>query len=146
MVGPHYLLEDLYRKRIFLFESFGPNGTIPKMIIITELGSGMWNLGFGDLKNGKVDDISISNNADLVKVMNTVAKAVYVFMDENPRARLSIKAVDEKRLGLYHTIFRRHFLTITTNFNLYGVVDEQVEPFFPGKTYHSFQLERKFES
>jgi hypothetical protein len=108
-------------KPIYYFESEGKQGKIPKLILFTPLEKNLWNLGFGDIKEGQVDDSVISNNYDIVKIMGTIAKIVYAFLDENPSSRIRIKPVDEKRGRLYNHIFRRNYEAINTTFDIIGI-------------------------
>ena len=62
-------------------------------------------------KKGKIDDIVVTNNYDVAKVMRTIAKIVYVFFEHYPERTVYIEPVDEKRKRLYNLIFQRHFET-----------------------------------
>ena len=133
-------------KTSFIFESIGKQGNITKIILFTLLDSGEWNLGFGDWKNGVIDDLTISNNHDLIKVIQTVAKATYVFFEEYPESVVIIKPVDERRKRLYNLVFQRHIHSIELVFNVMGIIDDDDEPFTSKKMYDNFEITLKFES
>lgn len=84
----HTMIKDSYdyfpsaNKTLYFFESEGSQGKIHKVIIFTYAGKNLWNLAFGDLKNADIDDSVISNNHDIVKLISTIAKAVYEFSAE----------------------------------------------------------------
>lgn len=131
-------------KPIFYFESEGKQGKIPKLILFTPLKKNLWNLGFGDIKEGQVDDSIISNNHDIVKVMGTIAKIIHAFLDENPSSHIRIRPVDEKRGRLYNHIFRRNFEVINTTFDIIGINKRRKEAYSPEKFYEYFEIKRKF--
>ncbi len=69
----------------YWFYSEGPRGRVRKVIEfqwVRCLGSSTFNLAFGDFKDGadRMDDRSISNNHDRLKVLHTVATAVIYFL------------------------------------------------------------------
>ncbi len=94
--------------------------------------------------DGEINDSTVSNNADLVKLMNTVAQTIYVFTAKFPDRIIYVEPVDERRSFLYHSIFRRHFDVITSVFNLEGMKQSgKWERFQPEKTYLAFRITRK---
>jgi hypothetical protein len=144
MINETYDIIALGQKPYFYFESEGEKGKIPKLIIFTPIGNNLWNLAFGDIKNGNIDDAVVSNNHDIVKIFNTIAKVVYEFSAENPNRRIRIRPVDEKRGRLYNHIFRRNYEVISTNFNIIGINKRRKEPYSPEKFYEYFEIIRKF--
>ncbi len=117
-----------------LFLSEGPNGKIYKMVIFTLMENGFYNLGFGDVLDGKINDKAFSNNQDLVKVMNTIGELVYEFTRRFPSRVVYVEPVDAKRSFLYHAIFKRKLEQITPVFSVEGSMDKKDwEPFDPLK-------------
>ncbi|MDZ7879797.1 MAG: hypothetical protein U5L45_19115 [Saprospiraceae bacterium] len=106
----------------------------------------LWNLGFGDWKDGKIDNSVVSNNNDIVRVISTVAKIAYEFSGNFPQRIIQIKPVDEKRKVLYNHIFRRNYATINVNFNINGFKGRKKEKYSPNKIYDRFELNRKFDN
>lgn len=131
-------------KTIYLFQSEGENGNIVKVIAFAPVGRNLWNVGFGDLHEEHVDDSVISNNHDIVKLISTVAKAIYEFSDEFPSRRIQIKPVDEKRKRLYNHVFRRNYEAINAIFQIKGINSRKKENYSPEKFYDKFELKRKF--
>jgi hypothetical protein len=82
-------------KEQYFFESIGEQGSIIKVVLITHIEDDLWNLGFGDLNQGKIDDSVVSNNQDIVKIMGTIAKIVYEYSKEFPYRRIKINPIDE---------------------------------------------------
>ena len=146
MITDSYPYFAIKNNTSFIFESIGNQGTIIKIIQFTLLDSGEWNLGFGDWKNGIIDDLTISNNHDLIRVIQTVAKATYVFFEEYPESVVIIKPVDERRKRLYNLVFQRHIQSIELVFKVVGIIDDEKETFLSKKMYDNFEITLKFES
>ena len=107
-----------------------------KFVLLEDLGD-MFNLAFGDVVEGQLIDSVISNNQDIVTILNTVAKCVYEFLEMNPGSVIRIDPYDEKRKRLYNTIFQRKHQEI-------AVMTEENIRLFP-REYQDFfaQLQQK---
>ncbi len=145
MINESYYYVALYEKTLFIFESEGVNGKILKGIIYEPVGKNQWNLGFGDIINGEIDDSIVSNNHDILKVMQTIAKTIYEFLGEFPERTIVIKPVDERRRKLYNRIFQRHFEDMKPIFDISGFIEQVEEVYSPKKYYDYFKISRKFE-
>jgi hypothetical protein len=140
-----YLAKDDHRE--FLFYSEGKQGRILKAIIFHEIGKDRWNLGFGDVIDGKIHDKIVSNNNDIMKVLGTVAKATKEFVVYHHEVTVFIKPVDERRQMLYNRIFRNHYDEIDTFFEIKGYEneDDQIGEFYQTAfNYHHFSIKLKF--
>jgi hypothetical protein len=129
----------------FFFESEGPQGKIPKVVAFRDYGNNIWNIGFGDLRRGKIQDSVVSNNQDLVRVMNTVAQTIRVFLETHPAAILQIRPVDERRKRLYNGIFQRRFAEIDKKFRVVGIREGITELYSPKQFYDKFEISLNFE-
>lgn len=143
MVENSYPIISFEHSTRFLFVSEGSKGKILKAISFDRLSNGKWNLGFGDLKNGQIDDEVISNNQDIAKVLGAVAKAAFEFSEKYPERNIVIYPVDAKRKRLYNLVFQRRLPEITTVFEVLGEIAGRLKPYNPKKTYDSFELIRK---
>jgi len=143
MIKEHYPLTSILHGRAFLFNSKGTNGIITKAIIFEDLGNDRFNLAFGDLNEGRIDDEVISNNHDPVKVIATVAKAVYLFTDDRPGAVIEIEGVDERRRWLYNLVFKRHIEDIRQYFLITGMLNGKMQLYDKNKIYSKFEIVRK---
>lgn len=128
----------------FFFESEGTRGKIPKVVAFRDYGNNIWNIGFGELRQGKIQDLVISNNQDIVRVMNTVAHIIYIFFETHPEAILQIRPVDEKRKRLYNGIFQRRFAEIDKKFRVVGTREEMDEPYSPKQFYDKLEISLNF--
>ena len=145
MITDSYQYFNIRNKPFYYFESEGKQGKIPKIVMFTRLNTKYWNLGFGDLQGTEINDSVVSNNHDIVKLINTVAKITYEFSDKYPRRGLEINPVDEKRKSLYNHVFRRNYEAIHANFHIIGVNSAgDEEDYSPKKNYDLFRLKRKF--
>ena len=72
MINEFYEYLDSEDRTRFFFVSEGKQGKIIKMVLFTHLRDNLWNLGFGDLHKGQIDDSIISNNHDIVKLIGTI--------------------------------------------------------------------------
>lgn len=87
MNNPKYQYKSEQKLRHFEFISEEPKGLIHKLVEYTETGQeNVFNLAFGDYdKTTKsIDDLSITNNGDSLKVLATVASTVYAFTESIP--------------------------------------------------------------
>ena len=141
MLGETYDIKSSQRKLYFLFMSEGPKGNIEKVVMFQEFGNSFYNLAFGDMSNGKINDSVVSNNQDFVKVLATVAKCVYEFIEVYPGVKIKITPVDEGRKLLYNAVFRRHHQTISEKFEIFGIVKGAKTPFALENEYDEFELQ-----
>jgi len=89
MKHPKYNYRSESTLQFYEFINEGPKGLIKKMVIYTETTTeNVYNLGFGDYDestNG-INDLSVTNNGDSLKVLATVASTVYAFTEKYPNA------------------------------------------------------------
>lgn len=146
MLNESYNYVGLENKVDYFFISEGINGKIIKNVQFTRLEDedNLWNLAFGDYNTGNVDDKVVSNNYDIVKVFNTIAKIVYEYSNEFPTRDIHIEPVDGKRKKLYNHIFRRNYEAINLIFDIIGTIGEEKEDYSPDVFFDEFTLKRKF--
>jgi hypothetical protein len=144
MINEYYPYIATQHNTIFFFESIGNQGQIVKAVAFQMNKKGIWNLGFGDLgDDDSVDDKIISNNQDVFKVLGTIAKIVFTFIEAYPDRIISIVPVDEKRKILYNRVFQRHFEEIDKRFEVIGTINACDELYSRGKIYDEFTLKFK---
>ena len=89
MKHPKYNYRSESSLQFYEFESEGPKGLIKKMVIYTETTTeNVYNLGFGayDESTNGINDLSIINNGDSLKVLATVDSTVYAFTERHPNS------------------------------------------------------------
>lgn len=127
----------------FYFVSKGNKGNILKVIAFSQWDGNAWNLGFGDFRDGRIDDRVVSNNGDIGKVMQSVAYSAFSFLEKYPERSIIIQPVDEKRKRLYNLIFQRHYEELATAFILQGKHGNDWNPYSPNETYDVFEVSLK---
>ncbi len=129
------------------FYSEGPNGKIRKVIQYQRASEQdeIYNLGFGDINNesGDVDDLSVTNNQDTIKVLATVAKTVLEFMEHHPQAIVMARGSTASRTRLYQMGIAKFWDEINAQFEVKGFLDMDWQPFEKGKNYEAFFIIKK---
>jgi hypothetical protein len=143
MIKDAYSYADVKEGKLFAFQSEGSQGLIVKIVQFTFEGNDVWNLGFGDLDDGDIDDSVVTNNHDAMKVIRTVAKITLEFFVKYPTSIVKIRPVDEKRKKLYNIVFIRHFKDIEPIFDVKGSREGKKEPYSPNNYYNRFELKLK---
>ncbi|MFN0033443.1 MAG: DUF6934 family protein [Saprospiraceae bacterium] len=144
MVEESYDCFSFNNKTHFFFESIGSKGRVLKVVVFNRAEGNRWNVGFGDSRDGKIDDITFTNNNDVRKVLSTVAQTIYHFSEAHPVRVIAIIPVDERRKHFYNAVFQRHFSEVSEVFDIFGILAKDRENYSPEKIYDSFELVRKF--
>ncbi len=98
------------QKLEFEFESISQEKRIRKIIVYTPLSENgnMYNLALGDfLDNGEVSDLTVSNNADMEKVIATIVQTIFVFFEQHPNSLIYFKGSTVERIRLYRIIISK---------------------------------------
>lgn len=146
MKRPFYQFHSDTDALYFYFESISKQKTIKKIVGYTpipELANG-YNLGFGDLyDDGTVDDISISNNDDMEKVISTVVQTMLHFFDNYPDKFVFIEGSTPDRTRLYRIIINKELKEVKDLLNIYGFIGNKIEEFASDRPYDSFLITLK---
>ncbi len=141
----NYRSENLFL--IYEFLSEGPKGIVKKMVEYTKTATeNVYNLGFGDYeeKTGGINDLSVSNNGDSLKVLATVASTVYAFTEKYPKAWILATGSTAVRTRLYRMGITNNLAEIKEDFIVLGYTkEEQWEEFIVGEDYEAFLLTKK---
>jgi hypothetical protein len=130
------------------FYSEGPNGRIKKVVEyfrLEEWEAEVFNLAFGDWdeKNNRINDLSISNNADREKVLATVAATVNDFMVNHPNAIIIAAGSTASRTRLYQMGISKVLDEIDQGFDIQGYTNNSWQPFQKGVNYSAFLLKAR---
>ena len=147
MKHPKYNYRSESTLQFYEFISEGPKGLIKKMVIYTETTTeNVYNLGFGDYDestNG-INDLSVTNNGDSLKVLATVASTVYAFTEKYPNAWILATGSTIIRTRLYRMGITNNLAEIETDFIVLGYSkNEEWEKFLVGEDYEAFLLTKK---
>ncbi len=148
MNKPKYLYKSEDEFKVYSFYSEGIKGVIKKLVVFSYTGENkIYNLGFGDYdpKTEQIDDETITNNGDSLKVLATVASTVYAFTEKYPDALVFATGSNGIRTRLYRMGIANNLEDIQEDFEVYGLrVDNNIwEEFCIGIDYEAFIVKRK---
>lgn len=131
----------------YKFYSIGPKGIIKKFVQFKQIGINLYNLSIGDWneRKGIIDDSVISNNLDTLKVLNTVAHTVILFIDHFPKAEVLIIGSTNARTRLYQMSISRNIIEIQKFFDFKGFKNRNWEEFRIGTNYDAFRIKNKIK-
>ena len=101
----------------YRFTSRGKRAII-KVVGFTTTGQpDIYNLWFGDLlPDDTIDDMVISNNGDMVKVLATVIQITREFMAEQSHMTVVFKGNTVQRMALYQRILKIYYAEFASQF------------------------------
>lgn len=146
MKQPFYPYESNSEGLIYEFESVSTIQTIRKIVVFSPLPENpeIFNLALGDyLQDGTISDLTVSNNSDMEKVMATVIQTMFRFFEKYPDNFLYFKGSTPQRTRLYRIIISRELSEAHKVFELYGAIDEKLEPFKENRPYDFFIIALK---
>ena len=147
MNQPTYDVEYVSDKDQYIFESIGTNGSIFKVVIFSDIGNNLYNLGFGDYDpiTNEIDDKVVSDNGDMVKVIATVVGIALKFLAENPMTYIHIEGSSSLRTQLYNRILNRNYDDLIDLYEIYGSKNNDIPEIFQKNTpYESFLIRKLF--
>lgn len=132
----------------YQFDSVGPKGTIIKVVQFARTSNpDIFNLAFGNLQDGRLDEDCIVDNKDRNKILATVAATVYEFTATYPEKYIFFVGTTPQRSRLYRMAISINWTKLSADFDIYGVVfipfGVDKEPFVAGKDYIGFLVKRK---
>ena len=130
----------------FAFDSVGPQGVIRKMVQYQRIEStDYYNLAFGDRigNTNDIDDLVVSNNGDLQKILSTVAQTVITFTQQFPSASIVATGSTSARTRLYRIGISKHLLAIEESFEIFGFKEDNWHKFEMNTHYEVFLIKLK---
>ena len=102
-------------------------------------------MGFGDKNQvtGEIDDTVVSNNNDSEKVLATVIATLYAFTDKHRYAMVYATGSTNSRTRLYRMGISKYLNEALEDFEIFGELDDNWEPFQLDKDYNGFLVKRK---
>ena len=147
MKHPKYQYRSEKRLLYYEFISEGPKGLVKKIVEYTETSTeNVFNLGFGDYDETTktINDLSVTNNGDSLKVLATVASTVYAFTQKHPKAWVLATGSTAIRTRLYRMGITNNLTEIAEDFIVYGYNAEgNWEEFVVGEDYEAFLITKK---
>lgn len=131
----------------YYFESRSEERVIPKAIQFEKIGAQVYNLAFGDLDSGgDINDVVVSNNGDMHKVMATVAQVVIAFFGAYPDRQIYFTGSSPSRQRLYRAILAREAERWSEVFEVQGVVQGKPVQFEGCVNYQAFLIKPIYEN
>lgn len=142
MENPTYPFEILENGRFFKFESVSSGRTIQKIVEFRELEiPDIYNLALVDVnESGKFDDMSVSNNKDMGKVIATVIRVIQIFLLFKPTAKILFMGNTASRTRLYRGIINKYLARMEQIYEIHGIINRRNEPFEGHKNYDAFLI------
>jgi hypothetical protein len=146
---------DKYKTRFngakteFEFLSEGPKGSILKGILFSKMQvkgiKNLYNLEFGDKDrdSGEIDSHIVTDNQDRDKVLVTVAHALFAFFQKHPKANVLFAGSTAARTRLYRMAISKYYDEIALNFEIKGLLENQLEIFKRNTHYLAFIIRKK---
>ncbi len=132
---------------VFTFFSIGRKGIITKVVVYEHINENNFNLAFGDYNSvtQTIDDLSVSNNGDLSKVLATVIKTMDMFFIKHPNATIFLKGSTSTRTKLYQRIITNNAKEVEKKYKIMGIELENETNYLPIdflKNYVQFCIKR----
>ena len=129
----------------FEFISEGPKGRITKLVQYLKIDENVYNLAFGDKKEGEndIDDKIITDNKDSQKVLATVAATVLAFTEKYSQAWIIASGSTQSRTRLYQIGISTNYEELQQYFNVYGYYKQRWVKFQKNVIYDAFAVKRK---
>ena len=146
MRDQRYSFEIGHFNMSYEFVSEGPKGRIVKQVKYTEIeDNGFYNLGFGDKIDNEddFDDEVISDNNDSIRILATIAAAVYHFTEHKPNAYVFAQGNIKARTRLYRIELSNHLEEIKIDFIILGYINNSWENYQKNRDYSAFLITRK---
>lgn len=143
---PHYnyFTSDF---QAYEFYSEGPKGRIRKLVTFSRIQNdpAIYNLTLVDVNpiSGLTSDLAVSDNGDRDIILATVAYTVKDFSAHYGNHFIYAKGSTQVRTRLYQMSIAGLFEEISTEFDVYGVIENIAYPFQKNVNYDAFLVKRK---
>ena len=141
MEKPIYNIESSSDRLLYEFESNSNHKIIKKAVVYLPIkqSPNLYELIFGDLQDdGTIDVQTVSNNQDIVLILNTVIKTLYHFFELYPSKTVIFTGSSASRNRLYRAVISK---LINEKFDIFGITfDDEIELFVANKNYFAFQI------
>ena len=130
----------------FSFDSVGPDKTTRKLIFYERIADGidLYNLALVDAyDDGSLDDLSVSNNQDMPRILATVVETMHVFFRQYPTATVIFSGSTPARTRLYRVAISQNLALFEETFFVYGLLTGKPEPYQLNRPYQAFTVRLK---
>jgi hypothetical protein len=130
----------------FSFESIGPSGTVNKLILYDRVSEelNLYNLALVDsYDDGSLDDLSVSDNQDMPRILATVIYTMHLFFMEHPMATVIFLGSTPARTRLYRVAISQNLALFEETFLVKGLLKGEPELYQPNRPYEAFTVRLK---
>ncbi len=130
----------------FEFDSISDRKKIRKVVEFTPLPQNpeIFNLGFGDMKtDGTIDDLIVSNNQDMEKVLATIILIIFEFFKTQTGKIILILGSTASRSRLYQIVIAKNITEMNDILLVKGIRNGEVEDFVSEVNYEGFFIKMK---
>ena len=130
----------------FEFDSISDRKKIRKVVEFTPLPQNpeIFNLGFGDMKTeGTIDDLIVSNNQDMEKVLATIIQIIFEFFKTRTGKIILILGSTASRTRLYQIVIAKNITEMNDILLVKRIRNGEVEDFVSGVNYEGFLIKMK---
>ena len=129
----------------FDFVSTGHHGSYLKRIVFEPtIYSGIYQLVFGNLvAENEIDDFSINNNGDRIKILATVAQAVNKYTRQYPERMIYFIGSTQSRTRLYRMAIGLNLEELSLTFDIYAKTTNGIVLFCKNMEAAAFYIKRK---
>lgn len=145
-----YPVDRVRNDLMFYFVSRNSDGNNPIYKVVTYVpvqryGIHYYNLGLADydVDTGQYNDIVISNNGDMRKILTTVVSTLPIFFGEHPDKIVHIEGSDQTRKDYYHKLINDYWYRIQELYFVEGCNNGTVEIFQKGMKYEFILISLK---
>lgn len=127
------------------FVSVSQDKAVNKVVLFTQTDSPLiFNFALLDvLENGKMSNVSVTNNDDLRTVLATVIKIIEDFLNKNQDRFVVFRGSDDRRQRLYRIVIGRELELLQQSFQIWGVVDNELTIFELNKEMDFYLIGKK---
>ena len=135
-----------YENVIYSFNSTGKKDIL-KVIEFQKI-ENEYNLAFGDAlydnENNIIgyDDTSMSDNGDFDKIISTLVTIIYDF-SKIFKNYIQFTGSSDKRTKIYNYLIKRYYDIFVIDFEIYGIINDNIEMFDTNKNYDIIKIKRK---
>ena len=140
---PSYSFDQTADATQFFFESIGSKGIIQKTVIFTQTSNvSIYNLALCDvdLATNFLDDLSVSNNGDMAKIIATVVQILYIYLTRYPDRSIIFAGNTPARNRLYRIAINQTYSELDKMFSLLGFRNGGWEDFTPDQPYELYLI------
>lgn len=142
MDRPSYGFEYSPAYKLYSFISEGDKGSITKLVQFQFVEDNTFNLAFGDWNEdlGGIDDMVVTDNGDMEKVLATIIQITAKFLMSNHRSSVQFTGSTPVRTRLYQIIVSTNYESISLQFEVWGYLNGIWYRFEKNVNYEAFLI------